>query len=151
LVMKYFPAVLSPMESEKSMALQIANCVEKGYCYFATDELSSGKLIGMIGVSIKDFEASFTPCLDVGWRLAKEFWGKGYATEGAKRCLEFAFQELGVNRMISIAPKVNAASIRVMQKIGMYELAEFKHPKLLEYNHLVDCICYEITSPTDLL
>lgn len=145
-VMKYFPSVLSPLESQKSMELQMNNFINKGYCYFAIDELSSGKLIGMIGIFNKDFEASFTPCIDVGWRLAKEFWGKGYATEGAKKCLEFAFKKLNVERVVSIAPKVNYSSIRVMEKIGMSKLVDFKHPNLLEYADLVDCVCF-ITEP----
>jgi RimJ/RimL family protein N-acetyltransferase len=55
------------------MEKQIAKYNEKGYCYFAVDELGSGRLIGMIGISDKDFEAKFTPCIDIGWRLAKEF------------------------------------------------------------------------------
>jgi len=73
LVMRYFPSTLSAKKSLQSMEKQIAKYNEKGYCYFAVDELGSGRLIGMIGISDKDFEAKFTPCIDIGWRLAKEF------------------------------------------------------------------------------
>lgn len=151
LVMQHFPAILSAKESKKSMEKQITKYDEKGYCYFAVDELSSGKLIGMIGISDKDFEASFTPCIDIGWRIAKEFWNKGYATEGAKRCLQYAFETLNLHRIISIAPKVNTNSIQVMKKIGMYKIDDFKHPHLLEHKNLVDCVCYEIKPPQGIL
>ena len=145
-VMLHFPNVLNPKESKQSMEKQIAKYAEKGYCYFAVEELSSSKLIGMIGISDKEFQSSFNPSADLGWRLAKEFWGKGYATEGAKRCLKFAFDELQLQRIISIAPHVNSGSIHVMKKIGMHKLLDFEHPQLLEYKKLVNCVCYEINS-----
>ena len=99
-------------------------------------------------MSTKDFKSSFTPAIDIGWRLSNKFWGKGYATEGAQRCLSFAFEELNLKHIVSIAPLVNENSIRVMQKIGMHKLLEFNHPQLTEYKNLVHCVCYEIKSNT---
>lgn len=148
IVMDHFPSILSLEESKLSMEKIDATFTARGYCYFAAIELMSHKLIGMIGVSDKEFQSTFTPAVDIGWRLKKEFWGKGYATEGAKRCLQFAFEELQLKRIVSIAPKVNVNSIRVMEKIGMYKLLEFNHPQLKEYKNLVNCVCYEIKSNT---
>ncbi len=147
-VMQHFPAPLSKSESKKSMEKQISDFNKNGFCYFAVDELASGKLIGMIGMSNKDFPSSFTPAIDIGWRLSNKFWGKGYAAEGAQRCLSFAFEELNLKHIVSIAPLVNENSIRVMQKIGMHKLLEFKHPQLTEHKNLVHCVCYEIKSNT---
>lgn len=147
-VMQHFPAPLSKSESKKSMEKQIVDFNKQGFCYFAVDELASGQLIGMIGMSTKDFPSSFTPAIDIGWRLSNKFWGKGYATEGAQRCLSFAFEELNLKHIVSIAPLVNENSIRVMQKIGMHKLVEFNHPQLTKYKNLVHCVCYEIKSNT---
>ena len=147
-VMEHFPRTLTLAESTASAEKQINNFLEKGYCYFATDELKSGKFIGMIGISDKDFDSEFTPCADLGWRLAKEYWGKGYATEGAKRCLQYGFETLELPRIVSIAPKVNLPSIQVMKKIGMQFLQDFRHPLLLENKKLVNCVCYEIKPNT---
>lgn len=147
-VMQHFPKPLSKSESKKSMEKQIADFNKHGFCYFAVDELASGQLIGMIGMSTKDFQSSFTPAIDIGWRLSNKFWGKGYATEGAQRCLSFAFEELNLKHIVSIAPLANENSIRVMQKIGMHKLLEFNHPQLTEYKNLVHCVCYEIKSNT---
>ena len=98
----------------------------------------------MIGISDKDFQPSFTPCVDIVWRIAKEFLGKEYATEGAKRCIQFAFEELHLERIISITTLFNSSSTHVMEKIGMHKLLDFKHSRLLEYKNLVNCVCYEI-------
>ncbi|MFT6166678.1 MAG: RimJ/RimL family protein N-acetyltransferase [Vicingaceae bacterium] len=136
--MRYFPAALSSKESMQSMEKQIAKYIKKGYCYFAVDELSSGKLRGMIGISDKDFEASCTPYIDIGWPIATTFWNKGYAAEGAKWCLKFAFEELKLDRIVSIAPRINTSSIQVMKKIGMTKLLDLKHPELLDYKSLAN-------------
>ena len=68
---------------------------EYGFCYFAVDELSNYEFIGFIGLSHQDYDVEFTPFIDIGWRLDKNYWGKGFATEGAKRCLAYGFNHLG--------------------------------------------------------
>jgi RimJ/RimL family protein N-acetyltransferase len=83
---------------------------------FRVDKLENNEFIGFIGLSEKSFEAEFTPCIDIGWRLSSEEWNKGYATEGAKRCLEYANEVLKLEKIVSIAPKINVKSERVMEK-----------------------------------
>ena len=83
--------------------------------------------------------------VDVGWRINKKYWNKGFATEGAKKCLDYGFNTLGLNKIIATTPILNIKSIRVMEKIGMEKLIKFKHPRLKSDKRLVDCVCYNIT------
>ena len=117
---------------------------EKGYTYFATELLQTGEFIGFIGLVWQDYKAPFTPATDIGWRLRKQFWGKGYATEGAKRCLEFAFNTLGLQKVVSVCPVSNHRSETVMKKIGMRKKGEFEHPGLPGNSRLNPCVWYEV-------
>jgi RimJ/RimL family protein N-acetyltransferase len=142
-VMHFFPSTLS-REDSKAMLKRMQQLSEtRGYCYFATERLSDKKLIGMIGLGYKDFEADFTPCVDIGWRLDTPFWGKGYATEGAEACLDFGLNMLKIKDIYSIAPAVNLPSIAVMEKIGLKKHGVFNHPQLTDYLHLVECVVYK--------
>ncbi|WP_296701583.1 GNAT family N-acetyltransferase [Algoriphagus sp.] len=141
--MKYFEKPLSKEESQAMMERMNRMFADKGYCYFAVDLLESGELLGMIGLGWKTFEAEFTPCVDIGWRIRKEFWNKGYSTEGAKRCLGYA-KEIGIKEVVSLASSDNKASIRVMQKIGMDYWLDFDHPDLKKSKHLNPCSLYRI-------
>lgn len=149
-VMQHFPKTISIDDSENFMHRMNDLYALKGYCYFAVDELKSGLFIGFIGLSEKSFKAPFNPSIDIGWRLAFNFWNKGYATEGAKRVLTFAWENLKLFKITSIAPLVNVGSIRIMEKVGMHKLMEFNHPQLLDYKNLVNCICYEIKRDSKL-
>lgn len=143
-VMQYFPKTLSRQESAEFMFRLQTHYQEQGFTYFAVDLLESGEWIGFIGLFTQDFPSSFTPAIDLGWRLTLESHGYGYATEGAKRCLAYAWSELSLKQVISICPLVNHVSERVMQKIGMQKQGEFKHPKLSAFPELENCCWYEI-------
>jgi RimJ/RimL family protein N-acetyltransferase len=141
-VMEFFPFKPDASQTLEFIKRMQTMLEERGYCYFAVDELSSNALIGFIGLSYQTYESSFTPCVDIGWRLAQQFWGKGYATEGAERCLAFGFQNLGLKCINSVAPVTNTKSIHIMKKIGMKKLMEFKHPALANDKRLEDCVCF---------
>lgn len=141
-VMKYFPAVATYEQTAAFIRRMQDEFAEKGYCYFAVDELSTGLFIGFIGLTWKTFEADFTPCVDIGWRLTPAVWGKGYATEGAIRCLDYAFDTLKLDKVYSMAPKINSTSQRVMQKAGMVQVGEFEHSMLKDYPDLKQCVLY---------
>lgn len=143
-VMKHFPNPLSSKETAEFLLRLQNHYDQNGYCYFATELLKSGELIGFIGLAFQEFVSSFTPATDIGWRLKKSAWGKGYATEGAKRCLEFAFDELKLDKVVSTCTLKNTQSEKVMRKIGMTKKGVFKHPKLSQHLHLEHCIWYEI-------
>lgn len=144
-VMEYFPKPLSREESAEFLERLLAHYDTHGYCYFATELLETGELLGFVGLAYQTYDADFTPAVDIGWRLKKEFWGKAYATEGAKRCLKYAFEELELEQVISTCPLVNKRSERVMKKIGMIKMGEFEHPRLQENPELQPCVLYRIT------
>lgn len=141
-VMRYFESPMSDAQTADFVARMIKENQENGHCYFAVDILETGQFIGCIGLGKKDFESSFTPCVDIGWRLGKEFWGKGYATEGASRCLAYGFQVLELKEIYAITPKINTPSVHVMEKIGMKFHTEFVHPQLDPKGELNPCLCY---------
>lgn len=141
-VMEFFPAVATELQTIDFLKRMQQMCIDKGYCYFAVDELESSRLIGFIGLCDQTYESSFTPAVDIGWRLSPEFWGKGYATEGAKRCLDYGFRVIGLDRIISTAPSVNVRSVHVMEKIGMKLMGSFDHPRLAEHPHLNPCVWF---------
>ena len=143
-VMEFFPETQTLRQTQDFVARMQAQQADKGYCYFAVDTLEDREFIGFIGLSDKTFEASFTPCVDIGWRLARSAWGKGYATEGARRCLQYGFTELGMDKIYSMAPKLNLKSEQVMKKIWMKKAGEFIHPLLTNNERLKDCVLYEI-------
>lgn len=143
-IMKFFPKTQTTEETQSFIERMQKQFTEFGYCYFAVELLADSEFIGFIGIAYQTYQADYTPCTDIGWRLSKKHWGKGYATEGAKRCLEYAFQNLGLIKIFSIAPKTNENSEAVMTKIGMSKVKEFDHPLLLDNNRLKVCVLYEI-------
>lgn len=145
-VMEFFPNT----QTEQMTAIFIENMQqlfsERGFCYFAVETLEDKQLIGFIGTAYQTYETFFNPSVDIGWRLSPSAWGKGYATEGAKRCLKYAFETLKLEKVLAVAPAINEKSIAVMKKIGMKYLANFDHPKLLNDARLKDCVVYEVKS-----
>ncbi|WP_194767608.1 GNAT family N-acetyltransferase [Tamlana sp. I1] len=144
-VMKYFPKPLTKNETVNFIERLQNHYLKYGYNYFAVEILETGEFIGFIGLAYQDYETNFTPATDIGWRLIKSAWGKGFATEGANRCLEYAFITLNLDKIIATCTENNSKSEQVMIKIGMNKLTTFKHPKLKAYPHLENCLCYEIS------
>ena len=143
-VMEFFPGIPDRSQTLSFIENMRKQFADKGFCHFAVDKLNSQKIIGFIGLSEKTFEADFTPCVDIGWRLSSIEWNRGYATEGARECLTYGFNELNIKKIYSIAPVINLKSEGVMKKIGMKKVKEFKHPLLLDDKRLQDCVLYEI-------
>jgi len=143
-VMEFFPSIPSSKQTEDFIDRMQKQFSEKGFCYFAVDKLSDNEFIGFIGISEQNFQSDFTPCIDIGWRLSQKEWGKGFATEGANRCLDFAFNDIGLEKIKSICPIINKKSERVMEKLGMIKKKSFNHPLLKEYRILEKCVLYEI-------
>jgi len=143
-VMEFFPGISDKSQTLNFIENMRKQLADKGFCYFAVDKLATEKFIGFIGLSEKTFEADFTPCVDIGWRLSAREWNNGYATEGARACLSYGFKELKLKKIYSIAPAINLKSEQVMKKIGMKKVKDFKHPLLLEDKRLQDCVLYEI-------
>lgn len=144
-VMEHFPSTSSYNET-KAFVKRMQWLFEKvNFCYFATVELETNTFIGFIGFAIPSYEAAFMPCIDMGWRLSSDCWGKGYATEGALRCLAYGFKELKLSNIKAVAPLVNQKSIKIMEKVGMTPQLKFNHPTLKGNTELEQCVCYEIS------
>ncbi|RFC55346.1 GNAT family N-acetyltransferase [Brumimicrobium aurantiacum] len=143
-VMEHFPKSLDRQETMEFIQRLKAHYETHGYNYFAVELLENGELLGFIGLAYQNYEVDFLPAVDIGWRLKKSAWGKGYATEGALRCLDFGFNNLNLEKIISTCTLQNKKSEKVMQKIGMKKVKKFKHPKLKAFPAYENCLLYEI-------
>ena len=127
-VMEFFPRLWSPEESKAALARIEQAFDERGFGIYAIEV--SGTFGGIVGLSIPTFNAPFTPCVEILWRLTPASWGKGHATAAAAAVLQTAFQTLSLEEVVSFASRNNVKSIRVMQKIGMRldPHGDFDHP-----------------------
>ena len=133
-VMEHFPGHLT-REASDAMADRIeAALAQHGWGLWAAEVLRTGDFIGFVGLSIPRFEAHFTPCVEIGWRLARSSWGHGYATEGARAALAHAFGPLRLTEVVAMTVPANDRSRSVMHKLGMTrdEAADFDHPLVPE-------------------
>jgi RimJ/RimL family protein N-acetyltransferase len=131
-VMEFMPHVLSKEESN-ALADQIeSDFREHGFGVWAVELRRDGRFIGFNGLNVPSFEAHFTPCVEIGWRLAADCWGQGLATEGAKAAVSQAFETLGLAELVSFTVPANVRSQRVMEKLGMAHdpADDFDHPRL---------------------
>lgn len=143
-VMEYFPRLLSQEESN-AMVERICSGFEKnGFGLFAVELLATSEFIGFVGLSVPSFQSSFTPCVEVGWRLVFEHWGKGYAPEAARAVLKDGFERHGLSEIVSFTARVNLKSIRVMEKLGMTRNPEddFQHPSVADDSPLKHHVLY---------
>lgn len=145
-VREYFPGILSREESDASVKL-MSNHIEKcGWGFWAASLIETGEFIGMIGLEDVYFKAHFTPAVEIGWRLAFDYWGKGYATEGAQAAFQYGFDHLKLHEIVSFTAVQNMRSRRIMEKIGMHHdpKDDFDHPKLSENHWLKRHVLYRL-------
>lgn len=142
-VMEFFPSIPTKEQTAEFIERMQKQFLDKGYCYFAVDKLEDNEFIGFIGLSEQTYIAAFTPCIDIGWRLIKKEWNKGFASEGAIECLNYAFNTLKLDCVFSIAPSINTKSEHIMTKIGMKKQYEFEHPLLSNNPRLKTCVLYK--------
>ena len=146
-VMEYFPS-LQDVDMTKNFIDKVnAHFKNHGYSLYAAVRKDTNEFIGFIGLLIAEFESHFTPATEIGWRLSSSHWGQGFATEGAKAVLGYAFRELKIPEIVSFTAAGNAKSIRVMQKIGLQhnEVDDFDHPKLDDTSPLKRHVLYRLT------
>jgi RimJ/RimL family protein N-acetyltransferase len=135
-VMGFFPSVLTKAESIAQIERLTSDIDKFGYGFFAVERKDNREFIGFTGLAHPRFESYFTPCIEIGWRLNKENWGWGFATEAAKACLEYGLNDLGIDQIYSFTAVHNIRSEKVMQKIGMIKQGYFEHP-LMEDGHIL--------------
>jgi RimJ/RimL family protein N-acetyltransferase len=132
LVMEHFPSRLTRAESDFLAARIAEDFARHGFGLWAVEAPGHAAFLGFVGLSVPRFRAAFTPCVEVGWRLAHEHWGRGYAPEAARAALRFGFEEIGLDEIVSFTVPANARSRRVMEKLGMRHdpADDFDHPGL---------------------
>jgi len=131
-VMEFMPCLLTPEASDALADRAELHFERSGFGPFAAELRQNGAFLGFIGLSIPRFDAPFMPAVEIGWRLAAEYWGQGLATEGAREVLRFGFEELGLGGVVSFTSDANTRSRRVMEKLGMTHdpADDFEHPNL---------------------
>jgi RimJ/RimL family protein N-acetyltransferase len=143
-VMEFFPSVLDRTESDAAAARIAAHFEQHGFGLWAVEVPVVAAFVGFVGLCIPQFDADFTPCIEVGWRLAFDHWGHGYASEGAQAALAFGFGQLRLSEIVSMTAVANQRSRRVMERIGMTRSPkdDFDHPKLADGDGLRRHVLY---------
>lgn len=145
-VAEHLPGVISRTESDAFADRIEAHFDSHGYGLWAVEVPGITPFAGFVGLSTPRFEARFTPCVEVGWRLARGCWGQGYATEAAREALDFAFRQLGLEEIVSFTVPENVRSRAVMERIGMTRDpdGDFDHPRLPEGHRLKRHVLYRL-------
>jgi RimJ/RimL family protein N-acetyltransferase len=147
--MRHFPAPLTRAESDAMVARIQEKMQANGWGLFALELKKDGRFAGMTGLNRPSFEAHFTPCIELGWRLPRDLWGQGLAVEAASACRDYAFNVLGEERLYAFTIPANRSSQRVMEKIGMtrVENGDFDHPALPAGHPIRRHVLYAIDRP----
>lgn len=148
-VMEYFQAVMTRAESDALAPRIEAHFDAHDFGLFAVGVRATGEFIGFVGLWPADFDAPFTPAVEVGWRLARSAWGHGYATEAARASIADGFERLGLAEIVSFTPDPNERSWRVMERLGMLRDAagDFDHPKVPPGHRLEHHVLYRLARP----
>lgn len=145
-VVEFLPKPLNRQESDEMVTRIRRHFASRGFGWWAVEIPNVAPFIGFVGLSVPSFEAHFTPCVEIGWRLAHEHWGRGYATEAARAALRYGFDELGLDQIVSLTVPDNVRSRAVMERIGMQRnpADDFDHPILPEGHRLRRHVLYRI-------
>lgn len=127
-VMRHFPSTLMREESDALFDRAQDHIARHGFGPWAVEIQGVTEFAGFIGLAIPSFEAPFAPAVEVAWRLHREHWGKGYATEGARAAMQFAFSQLDLPEVVAFTVPENLRSLAVMRRLGMQYSGEFDHP-----------------------
>jgi ribosomal-protein-alanine N-acetyltransferase len=131
-VMEFFPNPLTRAESDELVERIEAGFEAHGFGLWAVEVRETGEFVGFAGLNRVGFEARFAPAVEVGWRLARKAWGKGYATEAGRAALAFGFEQAGLTEIVSFTTAANPRSRAVMERLGMTRdpADDFEHPSL---------------------
>ncbi|HUL66269.1 MAG TPA: GNAT family N-acetyltransferase [Burkholderiaceae bacterium] len=145
-VMEFFPALQSRATSDSSIDAWQTQFHERGWSNWAVELRSTESFIGFVGLSVPRRLLPFSPCVEVGWRLAREHWGRGLATEAARAALRVGFEQLALPDIVSFTSVLNVRSRAVMERIGMHDTQQdFEHPGVPEGSSLRRHCLYRIT------
>ena len=147
-VMEFFPGTLSRAESDALVDRIEASHRERGFGLWAIEAPGVAAFVGFTGLSVPRFDAPFTPCVEIGWRLGVEHWGKGYATEAARLALDHGFGAIGLSEIVAFTAAGNQRSRAVMERLGMSHdpADDFDHPSLPHDHALRRHVLYRLKS-----
>lgn len=131
-VMQYFPSTLDRQASDASIDAWQVKFAERGWSNWAVEVRDTAAFIGFVGLSVPVRVLPFSPCIEIGWRLARAQWGNGYASEGAREVLRIGFERLALSEIVSFTAVVNERSWAVMRRIGMRRDDDFDYPAFPE-------------------
>ena len=145
-VMQFMPGCLSREESDLVVDGIESHFLERGFGLYAAELRQDHSFIGFVGLAVPSFHAHFTPCVEIGWRLSADYWGRGLATEGARKVVQHAFAVIGLEELVSFTVPANIRSRRVMEKLGMtyHPEDDFDHPRLPEGHPLRPHVLYRL-------
>ena len=145
-VMEFFPKALSRAESDAVAGRIRDHFTRHGFGLWAVEAPGAADFVGFVGLAVPSFEAHFTPCVEIGWRLAREHWGHGYATEAATAALAFGFGDRALEEIVAFTVPANIPSRRVMGRLGMRRLPadDFEHPAIAAGHPLRSHVLYRL-------
>jgi len=148
-VMRWFPSTYSAEQSNASAAWIREHLRSEGWGLWALEVPGVSSFCGFVGLNTVPFEASFTPAVEIGWRLDRPWWGAGYATEAARACLIFGFATLGLAQIVSFTTTQNVRSRGVMERLGMTHdpVHDFDHPNIPDGHPLKRHVFYRLAAP----
>ena len=145
-VMEYFPALQDRKSSDAAIDAWSDQLDRRGWSNWAAERRDSGAFIGFVGITVPKRALPFSPCVEIGWRLAREQWGQGFASEGARHVLQAGFERFGLDEIVSFTALLNTRSRAVMERIGMRNAdADFEHPALPEGHRLRPHCLYRLS------
>lgn len=148
-VMEFFPSLMSREDTAAMWKRIQLHHETHGFGYWAVELPDVARFAGFIGLAVPRFEAHFTPCVEIGWRLMPEHWGQGLASEGARAALDFGFQQQRLSEIVAMTAVSNIRSRRVMERLGMTHNSDddFEHPLVPEGHALRRHVLYRISRP----
>jgi RimJ/RimL family protein N-acetyltransferase len=145
--MRFFPEPLTPAQSETRLAQMRHDIEQRGWGLWVVE--IDRELAGFTGLAEPSFKAPFTPCVEIGWRFHRRFWGQGYALEAARLALRFAFGDLRLREVVSFTARANERSQKLMERLGMTRSPheDFDHPRVPPGHPLRPHVLYRVQAP----
>jgi RimJ/RimL family protein N-acetyltransferase len=150
-VMEFFPQLFTPAQSVVAFERLKQGIEDRGWGLWVVE--IDGQFAGFTGLAVPTFEASFMPCVEIGWRFHCRFWGQGYALESARLALRFGFENLKLREVVSFTARINKRSQQLMLRLGMTASPkdDFEHPKIQPGHPVRDHVFYRIRNSPELL
>ncbi len=146
-VMRFLGGPLTRADSDAYVERAMQHLADHGFGKWAIELPGVAPFIGAVGLSHIRIETSFTPAVEVAWRLHRDYWGQGYATEAARASIDDGFNRAGLSEIVAMTALPNLPSQRVMQRLGMTRSIEFDHPSRAERDPMRRHVLYRLQRP----